>query len=239
MTKNEINIKDALINKFNVPVSIYDGKHTKTTQFMLQSVNVDITNRTVFKFFINAFLNDSGIEHNYDRAIFILLGCKDYRDKDWNKVFTSLALSKNYVGDYDCGIENGYNLVMVVFRVPEEFADDYYHFIRGRYSRFSPKYKEKFPRYIKDANNREKESILWQIINKAPSLKRDLEREFNLNEGELDLPTVIDGKVYPKAEEVWDYPRKEREYYRYEKRISIFGQKQLNTSSNRIPAGDS
>lgn len=225
MTKNEeIQLKDLLLNDSIFPDSIYDGQYTKTTQFMLPSISIDIKNRIVFKFFINSFLDDKKIEHNYTRPIFVLFGVKDYKDREWNKVYSALVLSKDYIYDYDCGVKDGVNLVMMVFTVPFEYEKDYYNFKKGRYSRFSPSYKEKFSKTTSD--NTAKESVIWQIINKSPKLKRELEKEFGLNEGELDKPTIIrngkEKKIYPPAEEIWDIPRKEREYYRYsEKEVLI------------------
>ncbi len=219
MTKNDVDLKHALLNEYDTPYSIYDGKYTKTTQFMLPSIDVDIRNRMIFKFFINSYLDDKEFNHSHTRPIFILFGVKDFKDKDWDKVYVSLALSKNYLMDYDCGMQDTINLVMMVFQVPEEFAEDYYHFKQGRYSKFSKNYKNKFSRYISEDS--EKESIIWQIIHKSHKLKRELEKEFDLNIGEFDKPTIIEkdgNRNTYQAEEIWDLPRKEREYYRYIKK---------------------
>lgn len=215
MTKNEVNINEILKQEFLTPVSIYDGKYTKTTQFMLPSVGVNVKNKLIFKYFINSYLDDKGKVHDYERPVFVLFGVKDFNDKDWQKVYAALLRSPNYKGDYDCGIQDELNLVMLVFKVPDDFESDYYHFKRGRYSRFSDAYKEKFPRFIGDDDNKGKESIIWQVINRSPILRKQIEDEFNMPEGELDKAT--DGTF---AKDIWDIPRKNREYYRYESSIS-------------------
>lgn len=229
MTRNETKIKSTLLNPYTIPSGFYDGLHTKTTQFILPSVSIDMRNRQNCKFFINAFLDDRGRNHNYTRPIFVLMGVNSFEDKEWQKVYNQIVLSKDYIDDYDCGVQDimsdnkrtsTVNLVMLVFSVPDEYAQDYYSFKRGRYSKFSTKYKEKFPRYS-DGNKSGSESYLWRVINKSASLKRELEEEFGMDYGEMDLPTIIDGVTYPPAEEIWDVPRKEREYYRYVKDVPV------------------
>jgi hypothetical protein len=211
MTKNEVNVSDVIKEEFVTPVSLYDGKYTKTTQFMLPAVGLNIRNRLIFNYFLNAYIEDKGHRHEYKRPIFVLFGVKDFKDKEWQKVYVALVKSPNYIDDYDCGIQDDKNLVMMVFQVPDEFEMDLYKFKRGRYSMFSEKYKDKFPKFVGDDEGVGKESIIWQVINKTEALKRQIEEEFGMDEGELDLPT--DGVV---AKEIWDIPRKNREYYRYE-----------------------
>lgn len=222
MTKNEVDINNTLLNDYDTPSSLFDGPYTKTTQFMLPSININVKSDVIFKFFINAFLDDKEHPHNYTRPVFVLFGVDDFNSKEWKNAYNILTSSKDYICDYDCGMQEIQNykrstirayLVMIVFQIPQEFEEDYYHFKRGRYSRFSTKYRERFPRHV-DASN--KESILWRIINKSADLKRELEVEFKMNDLELDKTTTWRGKTYPVAEEIWDIPRKDREYYRYE-----------------------
>lgn len=211
MTKNEVDINEVMKEDYITPTSVYDGKYTKTTQFMLPAVGVNVKNRLIFSFFINAYLSDEDHEHEYDRPIFVLFSVKDFASRDWSRVYSALVKSSNYIMDYDCGKQDGKNLVMLVFSVPDEFENDYYHFKRGRYSRFSAKYKEKFPQFVGEDKENAKESILWQVITKAPALKRQLEEEFNLEDGQLD---------WPDTKEIWDKPNRNREYYRHEEAVS-------------------
>jgi hypothetical protein len=210
MTNNGVDINEVTKQEYITPVSIYDGKYTKTTQFMLPSVGVNVKNRLIFKFFLNAYLQDMGHRHQYERPIFVLFNVKNFGDRDWEKVYSALVKSPNYINDYDIGKQEGNSLVMLVFKVPDEFERDYYYFKRGKYSKFSEVYKEKFPKISQDVDGNQKESILWQVVNKDPALKREIEEEFGMDEGELDKPT--DGVF---ADEIWDIPRKNREYYRY------------------------
>lgn len=202
MTKNEVDINKVVRECYVTPDSLYDGPYTKTTQFMLPAIGINIKSKLIFNFFVNTYIEDSGIRHNYKRPIFVLFAVTDFSTREWSKVYSTLVKTDNYIHDYDVGIKDEKKLVMMVFKVPDEFEQDYYHFKRGRYSQFSEAFKAKFPRYIGDG----KESLLWQAINKAPELKRKIEDEFLLEEGQMD---------WPDATEIWDKPRKEREYYRY------------------------
>lgn len=204
MVRNEINVSDVVKEEYITPVSVFDGEYTKTTQFMLPAIGINKESKLIQNYFLNSYIDDKGIDHRYERPVFILFAIKSFADRDWRKIYETLVKSPNYVDDYDCGKQDNKNLVMMVFRVPDEFEKDYYHFKRGRYSQFSQDYKSKFPKQVPDENGKMKDSVIWKIIHKDPSLKRELEDEFWMDEGALD-----------DAKEIWDLPRKEREYYRY------------------------
>ena len=185
-----------------IPDSLYDGKFNKTTQFMLPAISINVTQPLVFKFFENAFLADKEHKHNYERPIFMLFSISDYNDLNWKKVYSILIKSKNYITEYDVGIKDNKYLLMMVFSIPEEFEKDYYNFRIGRYSLFSEEYKKKFPEYLD--GEKKKKNIHWRIINKSDDLREEIEKTFEVSEGYL-----------LKADEIWDKPRREREYYRF------------------------
>lgn len=205
MKRSDKDIAKVIEEKYVTSTSLYDGKYTKTTQFILPAVGINLKNQLVFRFFINAYVGDKGHENAYERPIFVLFGTEDVKNPYWLKTYNALTESKNYTTDYDCGIQDNKHLVMMIFQVPKQFVDDYYNFKKGKYSKFSEEFKSKFPQYIKEGTGPEKESIIWQVINKADSLKREVEREFMMPEGSMN-----------DAEEIWDIPRRNREYYRYE-----------------------
>lgn len=210
------NIKTAevLQENYTTPESIYDGRFSKTAQFMVPAIGINMTKPIIFKYFVNAYLNDAQHEHNYVRPIFLLFSVKDVNEKDWQKVYGQIITSPNYIAEYDVGIQDGKYLIMIVLQVPEEWATDYNSFRIGRYSRFSEKYKEKFPEFTDD--KKEKRNIHWQIIHLDEDLKREIEKEYALSYGELDRPTIENGKVVGQpAKEIWDKPRGKREVYRY------------------------
>lgn len=196
---------EALQENYKTPDSEYDGTFSKTAQFMAPAIGIKLTNPKVFKYFKNAYLNDVNHEHNYQRPIFLLFSIKDFREKDWRIVYSILIKAKTFITEYDVGVQNNEFLLMMVFEVPENYKNDYIRFKRGNYSNFSEQYKKEFPKYLGDPKDRKK-NIHWQIINKDPELKRDIEKKFNLDYGDLDASDV---------EDIWEIPRVEREHYRY------------------------
>lgn len=193
---------EALQEGYKTPKSKYlDGESTKTTQFMLPSI-LNANNALFLKYFKNAYLTDREHKHNYDRPIFVLFSIKDYKEEDWKKVYFTLIKSKNYITEYDIGIQDNKFLLMIVFQVPKEFEKDYNNFRLGRYSLFSEEYKKKFPEFLEIDKNKKKKNILWQIINKDEELVRKIAKDFNVSEDLL-------------KDEVWEIPRKEREFFRF------------------------
>lgn len=193
---------EVLQENYIIPDSIYDGRFNKTTQFMLPAISINVTQPLVFKFFENAFLADRQHKHNYERPIFMLFSVPDYKDKDWKTVYSILTKSKNYITEYDVGIRDDKYFLMLVFSVPEEFEKDYNNFRIGRYSLFSENYRKKFPEYLDKEKKRK--NIHWKIINKSDDLRKEIEQTFGLTDTYLKT-----------ANEIWDIPRKEREYYRF------------------------
>lgn len=205
---------EVLQETYLTPSSTYDGKFSKTSQFMVPSIGINLLNPLVFKFFQNAYLSDAEHEHNYLRPIFLLFAIADLKDKDWERVYSKLIQSPNYMAEYDIGIQNKKFLLMIVFQVPKEFEADYINFKLGRYSQFSEKYREKFPKFLDRA--KKKKNIHWQIINKDEDLKRDIEKEYRMDKGDLDRTEIKNGEIYSlPAKEIWDKPDKKREIYRY------------------------
>jgi len=192
---------EALQENFLIPESVYDGKYSKTAQFMLPAIGVNVTKPIIAKYFENAFLTDREHKHNYVRPIFMLFSITDYMELDWKRVYARLIESKNYITEYDVGIKNGKYLLMMVFSIPEQFANDYFSFRIGKYSKFSENYRKNFPEFID-----KKKNIHWQIINKDSELKDKIIKLFN-----------VDEDLFDEEDEIWDQPRYEREFYRYKK----------------------
>ncbi len=204
MTKNEINPEEILQNRWEIFNSQFDGVFTKTTQFMLASLEVTLST-LMLRAFVNAFLDDADHDHDYIRPLFLLFRVLDNK-RDWERMYVDITKNPNYIRDYNVGQENGSDMVMFVFRVPAKYTEDYYNFKRGRYSKFSNIYKSKFTKYISSKTKGKEESVIWQVIHKADTLKRRLEQDLKLQDGILN-----------EQEEIWDEPRREREVYNYKK----------------------
>lgn len=202
--KQKLKEAEVLQSNYETPNSNYDKRYTKTSQFMVPSIGINLTSKIVYEYFENAYLTDKEHSHDYVRPIFMLFSVRSFFEINWKKLYNVLISSPNYITEYDVGIKDGKYLVMLVFKVPEIFAKDYDNFRLGRYSLFSEEYKKKFPEFLDE--KKEKKNIHWQIINKDTILRRQIERNFN-----LEKDTLKD------ADEIWDKVRKEREFYRYKK----------------------
>lgn len=202
MTKNGINLKTLVAERYEIPTSVYDGRFTKTTQFLLPAVNLNIRKKVIWSYFVDAFLDDKEYDHDIQRAVFCLFKTHDPSSQEWKAVYEFLINKEEYVLDYNVGRDNEGNiLVMVVYQIPEEAKEIYGLFKRGWYSKFPDWYKEKFIREIQDENGQMIESVLWGAMNKSPQLKAMVEETF--------------GCTLDDDDELWEKPRPFREYYRY------------------------
>jgi hypothetical protein len=193
---------EALQENFIIPESLYDGKYSKTAQFMLPAIGINVLKPIIAKYFENAFLTDKEHKHNYTRPIFLLFSVKDYLELDWKRVYSRLLESKNFITEYDVGVQNNKYLIMLVFSVPSEYANDYLNFRLGRYSKFSEDYKKNFPEFREGKRN-----IYWQIVNKDEELRQKITKTFGVAEDLLN-----------SNDEIWDEPRHKREFYRYKEK---------------------
>ncbi len=205
MTINDVDVTKVIENEWEIVRGEYnkDGKFTKTTQFLLPAIELSITPKFL-TYFLNAFLNDVEYEHVYKRPLFLLFKCT--KSKEWAQAYKELKDNKNYRTDYNVGFKDGWDLVMMVYEVPESLHEDYLNFKKGKYSHFSIDYKKRFPRFISTSNKKE-EARIWQVIHKSPDLRRSIEHELKIPSSLLD-----------DEDELWDIPRKNTEFYNYDQK---------------------
>src|SRR5690349_8031699 len=116
MTRTENDVLEALRTDYDLPVSEFDGKYTKSTIFLVHMIGLYTQHYKVKKYFQNIFLDDMEYEHNITRPLFILMSVADFEEADWKAVQDTFQINPNYITDYDCGIKDGMNLVMFVFK---------------------------------------------------------------------------------------------------------------------------
>jgi hypothetical protein len=121
-----------------------------------------------------------------------------------------LRTKGEYILEYFCGIQDGKHLIMMVFRIPDKYINDYINFLDGKYSKFSDDYKKLFPQHTYNERAQPIESTIWRVIHKSESLKKELERFFTINPGGKN-PTV-----FGPDDELWGIPEPKFEVYRYE-----------------------
>lgn len=116
-----------------------DQRITDTTRFLLRGLSLFKADLSKYGF-INAFLDDAVHEHHYENSVYLLFQPPDLGIFEWfvesEKVRTHLFLE-----EYD--YPKGY--IVVVYKFPAEYMDDYRLFKEGKYSKFSKKYRDLFP----------------------------------------------------------------------------------------------
>jgi len=203
MTKNDITIDELLANGFKTAGNPFDGKFTKTSMFLLNTFGINIYGEYVRKFFVNAYLNDCEYEHRFTNPVFVLFKTKSLRNKEWLSVYRACMQRPEFITDYDCGIADGENLIMVVFEYPEAMKKDYYAFKRGKYSKFSEEFRTKIPETVTTDNGKVK-SLVYNVINRTPYMQEKVKELFGLEDG-----------FEKELDEYWSKPTVEREFYRF------------------------
>lgn len=204
MTKNEVNIADIIAENYIVPESVFDRKRTKTSHFMLNSIFTN-SNLSGTEYFVNAFLGDAEFQTKVERPIFVLFKYEQ-TDTKWLTILGRLRTKEEYIGDYFCGIQEGKNLIMVVFQVPKKYEKDYDNFIEGKYSKFSPEYKKTFNRYTTNDKAQPVESYVWRVIHKSPELRKELQNWIGNDPKDY---------TFTDEDELWGIVQDKYEVYRF------------------------
>ncbi|HEY9485747.1 MAG TPA: hypothetical protein VIQ04_03820 [Nitrososphaeraceae archaeon] len=212
MTKNDVNIDEIITEDFVSLQSVFDRKRTKTSHFMLNSIFPN-TSVTTTEYFVNAFLDDADFKHKIVRPIFVVFNIRK-DDTKWQTIIQRLRAKKEYVLEYFAGIKDGKNIIIVVFQVPSRFSKDYLYFKAGKYSKFSEEYKKLFPQYSQNSKAQPVESNVWRVINKSDSLKKELEKYFNIE----STKKIGKSLIFNNNDELWGLPELKYEIYRYKQK---------------------
>lgn len=218
MTINEIDPKIVIEEDYQVKTTKYNGKYTKSTLFLLPMIDLNSRNRLLSKYLKNTFIDDKGLEHDFDDALFVLFKVPNLRERDWQDLCKAMTLKEpiksHYLISYVVGSENGNHLIMFVFQIPKKHLLDFEMFKAGRYSLISDEYKKKFPRKIENASGEEVESLVWGALHKSDNLKNIITKEFNVDKTEATKFR----KYVDTWDEIWDSPKENEEIYRYDKK---------------------
>lgn len=119
--------------------------------------------------FINSYLRDKAREDLTGNLLFVLFRPQDF---EYFEMFISEQSldNDNYLEDYD--YSNGY--VVMVYRIPEKFKEDFEKFKEGKYSKLSSLIKNCYEKEIKTFLIPE-ESFQWSVFNKSSKLRKTLE----------------------------------------------------------------
>ena len=127
--------------------------------------------------YVNAYIKDE--EHEiYENAVYLLFKptnlrkFRDFLDSEYER-------TKSIIEDYDCG--DGY--VVVVYKLDEEYKNDFELIKKGKYSETSKKFQKVFPSVVKIMRNglhKDELSLQVRVFNKTPDLIQFWEEEFGI-----------------------------------------------------------
>jgi hypothetical protein len=129
--------------------------------------------------FINAYIKDSGSEHQYKDSIYLLFKPTDL-DKFREFLDSEFERTKTIIEDYD--YDDGF--VVVVYQLNEKFKEDFSLVKKGRYSKTSKDFQKMFPKVVKilkNGLNRDEVSLQYRIFNKSDDLKEFWEEKLGIN----------------------------------------------------------
>ena len=199
MTRSESSIVDLTQAYVEPEVSKLCNKATYSTLFLLPSLGISLSDRYLARYFLNAFIDDLAIKHDFQNPLFLLFQTSKF-DENWKMYEKFLRNKENFVYEYNCGMKDEKFLVMFVFEFPSLFKEDYVHFLNGKYSSFSDFYC-KFIQKIIPLGGDQVENPAWGAIRKTDTLKAKIED--------------IIGQSISKYREYWPQYKPEREIYRY------------------------
>lgn len=150
-------------------------KSTVTTMFMVPTLRIP-KNTLLQNGFINAYSRDSmrGEEYltdpTYENSIYLLFKPTDldkfreFMNSEYQRQDTTLFEDYDYEGGF----------VILVYRLKEEFSEDYALIRKGKYSKTSEKFQKTFPRTVTVYNQKnigsEEVSLQTRIFEKTEDL---------------------------------------------------------------------
>tara|TARA_R100000030_G_C3254746_1_gene123770 strand:+ start:2663 stop:3400 length:738 start_codon:yes stop_codon:yes gene_type:complete len=153
---------------------------TKSSMFVMPMLT---GNRRLFMFdslFVNCFIGIKDYENK------IVLVYRFSGDTTFLKFENALQKFPTFVDTFD---PSPY-FVAFVFDIPERYMDNYVHFLNGKYSKFSPDYKESILYF----HGFDAEGELGQILFRSPEKKERLEMQ-------LDVELDEDAELYSRPDE--------------------------------------
>lgn len=220
LVSNETNLDDVLQDTYQDHQSDFNWKRgtrvfNKTSYFALPLLGLSIEGNVCSRYLRNAYIDDEGIEHDIERALFVLFRVQNEKEKTWQDFIKAVTARDIYVYDYYVGQEGPASLYMYVFQVPKASEEDYQNFKKGRYSLMSSEYKAKFPQYLYTPTGTKKESRMWGILNKSDAIKDEVVKMFINPKTSTPEDVISLRRDMDTWDEVWDAPNKKAEIFHY------------------------
>lgn len=170
-------------------------KRTITTIFMVPTLKIPRVELEDNRF-INGFVKDGMNDLEYNNCIFLLFKprqldrFREFLDKEYER-------TAQIIDDYD--YPNGF--VVVVYKLDDDYMEDFKLIRQGKYSKTSPNFQEMFPKVVKIVNSRglhrDEISLQYRVFNRTDDLIRFWEDKFNL--------------VFESSQELWHGFEEDRE----------------------------
>lgn len=184
-------------NKTNVINSVFTGQYTKTHFFIypclgLEDAHNDFKIRSS-KRYLNSFIGHFQKPSLGPNKLYVLykLKTENYSVNNYDLNFVKeLSEFHNFLFSYSLGKmeeDENYELLMVVFKIPEIFLADINFIKRGLFSKTSDNYKNHCLKYYEKHNPNLYNSIA-QILHRSKNLKTEIEKMLNVkleNDAEL------------------------------------------------------
>lgn len=220
LNNSKINLEELLQDPYKDHESEFHWKrlgkmYNKSSYFLTPMIGVGLEGNVCMRYLRSAYYDDKGIEHDFERPIFMLFNVSNPADKTWKDFVSAIVLKDIYITDYYVGLAGKHSLFMYVFQAPACFSEDYKNFKEGRYSLMSPEYKKKFPQYLYGPTGSKKESRVWGILNKSDVLKDEVVKAFIVPSTSKPEDVVSLRRSMDAWDEVWDAPNPRAEIFHY------------------------
>ena len=158
---------------------------TITTIFMVPTLKIPRESLQENNF-INGYIKDESRDIQYENAVYLLFKPEDL-DKFREFLDTEYERTGSLLDDYN--IDTDY--VVLVYKLNEEFNNDFNLIRQGKYSKTSPSFQNLFPKVIKIVKgglHKDEVSLQHRIFNKTEELTKFWEDSLNVTfEKEYEL----------------------------------------------------
>lgn len=163
-----------------------------STIFLLYPLGIERKKITQLGF-IQAYLADAEKDVEYQSPVFLLFKpdsptiFQAFVDSEYERL-NKVTGTVDIIEDYD--YVDGY--VVLVYQFPKEFEEDYNKFLEGKYSKFSKKFRETYPKVVKikteEGRPIEEVSTQYRIINRTPEFREYLEEILGIEfQGDMEF----------------------------------------------------
>lgn len=180
------------------------NKENISTIFLLPCLKFPIVLKNKFyeNGFIGTYINSDILIYPYETLL--IMFHPTVINREFCLFSEQLEDNPNFIESVDIGP----NKIVYVYKIPSNYRQDYFLFLKGKYSEFSSNYKSNFPiivlrkdnngKYIKDGKEyiRDKTEF-YHIFNRTEELKNFWKKKLNYNE-ETDL--FEDLELYEKPD---------------------------------------